>query len=161
MKRLLLFALLALPLAAQQRFSVSTGNAVLSAAATAVTVQQPALVNGNTVAATVTLESATVYCSVACVVTQTQNATAATATVATPVAISPSGPAAIAQAFTASNFSGGTTVPPVINVPAGQTISIDLSRVTLPKGGSGVNYTVGISSITGTANITMIWKEQL
>lgn len=157
-KTLIIGILLALPMAAQQRFSASTGNAVLSGTATALTIQQPAT-TANPSPNTVTLESAVVYCSVACVVSQAQNGTAATATAATIAPISPVGSTAVATAWSASNVGGGTAVPPIINVSAGNTITIDLSKVTLPKGGSTVNYTVSIASITGTANITMIWKE--
>lgn len=159
MKRLLLFAVLALPLAAQQRFSASTGNASLNTAATGVTVQQPS-VAANPAAATITLESATVYCSVPCVITQSQNATTpATATAATIVPISPITVASTSTAWTATNASGGTTVPPVINVPAGTTVPIDLSKITIPKGSASANYTVAIAAITGTANITITWRE--
>lgn len=159
MKRLLLIALMALPLAAQQRFSVSTGNASLNTAATGVTIQQPTTAV-NPAPATITLESATVYCSVACVVTQSQNATTpASATAGTIVPISPVTMASTSTVWTATNASGGTTVPPLINVPAGATVTIDLSKVTIPRSSSTGNYTVSIASITGTANITIIWRE--
>lgn len=157
MKQLFILLFAALPLLSQpwgSRYSASTGNVSLSAAGTALTIQQPA-----TNASVVNFETATIYCSVACVVSQAQNGTAATATAGTAVAISPSGPAAAATVWTASNVGAGTSVPPAINLSAGSTLVLDLSKVTLPHGGSQVNYTISVGSITGTANITMIWKE--
>jgi hypothetical protein len=147
------------PPANPARFAVTSGDVSLSAATTAVTVQKPAL-NGSP-QPQVRLESATVYCSVACNVSQAYNGTAATSTAATVTQIPPIGGASpSATGWTASNVGGGTAVGALIHVAAGQTLVIDLSKVTLNGNGTNANYTVSVSSITGTANITLIWSEQ-
>jgi hypothetical protein len=162
MKRLMIWAALAaLPLAAQTaRFTATTGDAVLSAAATALTVQKPAS-DGVTNGRDVTLESAFVYCSVACNVTQSYNGTAATATAGTVARLPPvGGAAATATAWTASNVGVGTSVGGIIHVGAGQTVVIDLSKLTLNGAGTGANYTVSVGTMSGTANITVTWSER-
>lgn len=160
MKRTLLLSLCVglLAFAASSRFSATTGDVSLSGAGTALTIQQPAK-NG----APISLESATVYCSVACNVTQTQDGAAATATAGTAVPLlpTPSVQSAVATVWTASNASGGTTAGGILHIPAGSTVPIDLSKVALgPGAGTGSNYTITVSSITGTANITVVWAEQ-
>ena len=92
-------------------------------------------------------------CSVACVATLISNGTAATATAGTvSPALGSGAPPPNVQLFTASNASGGTTVL-TLNVPAGGA-TYDMSNVTLPAGGNGVNLTVSIASMTGTVNVT-------
>src|SRR5579885_2421991 len=161
-KTVLLFAFIASLASAQQisRWSATTGDVVLSASGTAATVQQPAQ-NG----VHVLLESATVYCSVACNITQAANGTAATATSGTVKPLLPTSMSASApfNFFTASNVGAGTAQGGILHLAAGQTMVICLStscgagqNVELAGGGSGTNYAVSVSSITGTANITFI-----
>lgn len=144
-----------LPLVASSRYSATTGDVSLSGSATTLTIQQPA-----TGAKQVALETATVYCSVACNVTQAQNGAAATATAATLTPITSTGQAPSATAWTASNVGSGTAVGPILHLAAGATVVIDLSRVTMGTGGTGTNYSVTVSSITGTANITILENEK-
>lgn len=145
-------------------YIATTGNAVLVAATTAATLQQPAT-NSRPVA----FPSSTVgglppagvsiYCSVACTATFIRNATAATATAGTVANVNPNEQPAVVQFYTASNYSGGTTLA-VVNIPAASTSSFDLSAIKLPAGNATTNLTVAISSITGTANITFYPMEQ-
>lgn len=160
MKRIFAVALVAaLALIAQTpspRFSATTGDVSLSAASTALTIQQPAS-NAKQVA----LETAVVYCSVACNITQAQNGAAATANAGTAVSSLPgSSAAAVANVFTASNVGAGTTIPPVLHLAGGATVTLDLSSLTMGNTGSATNYTISTSSITGTANITIYWRER-
>jgi hypothetical protein len=139
-----------------RRFSATTGDVSLAGAGTAFTVQQPAT-NGKRLV----LESATVYCSVTCNATQSVNGTAATATAGTTVALQPDGQPSVATVWTASNAGAGTAIGGIFHLAAAVTQTFDLSKLSLSSGlGTGANYTVTISSITGTANITFIWSEQ-
>jgi hypothetical protein len=165
MKRLILLTALSLPLfATEQRFAAclsapACANVSLVATATALTVQQPTPVAG-TPGTAMQLESATVFCSAACTVSLSQNAsTPATTTASTPKPIAPVLGTPSVNAFSASNASGGTVIPPVITLAAGLTYTFDLSKVTIPAGSTKANFTVSIASFTGDANITIIWKE--
>lgn len=159
MKKLLLLAIAALPIFAQTNNYVSTSGAVsLTAATTAVTLQQPAT-NGKPI----TLQWATVYCSAACVLTQSKNCTTgATATAGTVVGLPGNDNQAAAGTFwTASNASGCTTIS-TDYVAAGQTFSISFPVVTpttspfiLPVAGITSNYTISIASVTATVKITI------
>lgn len=152
-----------------KRYSATTGNVTLSGAGTSLTIQQPAT-NGNTI----TLEGATVYCSVACTVSQSRNGTAATATLLNQTisgtlatgsagvsSIPPTQPQTPSAAliYNASNVGTGISVGPPIVVNIG-TVQIDLSKVGLNTGSTANNYTISVSSISGTANITLIWSER-
>lgn len=151
-----LLLLAALPLCAQvNRYSATTGNVSLSGAGTALTIQQPA--SGGKL---VTLESVQVYCSVTCVVSQAANGTAATATAGTANALLPARTPAAATVWTASNVGAGTAQGGVLNLSAGATQAIDVSKIVLGPSGTGSNYTVSIASVTGTVNITLIWNER-
>lgn len=140
------------------RFSMTTGDAVLNAAATTLTIQKPAIVAG-VAGKNIALESVTVYCSVACNVTQASNGTAATTTAATVTPIPPNSATPTATAFSASNVGGGTAIGGITHIPAGGTVTLDLSKVVLFGGGTGTNYSITVGSITGTANITAILSE--
>lgn len=144
-----------IPALAQSRYVATTGDVSLSGATTAFTIQQPAA-NG----AQVQLITAVIYCSVACDITQAQNGTAATATTGTATAIMPIGPAARATVWTASNVGGGTSIGGLLHLSAGERITLDLSSISLGNGGTGTNYTIAVSSITGTANIALFWSER-
>jgi hypothetical protein len=159
MKRIFLLTLCvgAILFAAQPvRFSATTGDVSLSGTGTSFTIQQRAT-NGRPIQ----LESAAVYCSVACNVTQSQNGAAATATAGTAYPILPTlNYSATATVWTASNVGSGTAAGGVVHVPAGVTVPLDLSKISMGNTGTGTNYTVTVSAITGTANITLIWTEQ-
>jgi hypothetical protein len=163
MKILLLLAAFAAAAFAQNtnpsRYSATTGDVSLAAAATTLTIQHGAAVAGLN-AKNISMESVTVYCSVACNVSQAYNGAAATATSATVTPIPLNATTATATAWSASNVGAGTAVGGITHVPAGGTVTIDVSRVILAGAGTGTNYSITVAAITGTANITGIWGEQ-
>lgn len=166
MKKLFLI-LAALPAFGQTgilvNYIATTGQVSLSSAGTAATLQQPAT-NANPVNfPAVPAPGASVFCSVACTATVStaQSGTgAATATAGSvlPAGTSPAPPAGV-KFYMASNASSETTKL-VLNVPAGGTVPIDLSTVTLGTGQGAVRVTITVSSITGTANISFFPQEQ-
>lgn len=162
MRTLLLFVLACASGFAQSatapRFSATTGDASLSGSGTTLTIQRPVASGGPQIG--IYLESAVVYCSVACNVTQAFNGTAASSTAATITPLPPAGASPVALAFSASNVGGGTAVPGILHLAAGQTAVIDVSAIKLASGGITSNYSFIISTITGTANITAIWAER-
>jgi hypothetical protein len=139
----------------QPRYSATTGDVSLTAAGTTLTLQQTA-----TPTKQFQLETATVYCSVACIVTQSQNGTAATTTAGTLVPIAPTYKATGVTAFTASNVGAGTAVGGSLHLAAGQTVVLDLSQIVIGSS-PNANYSVSVSTITGTANITVIETERI
>lgn len=143
---------------APSRFSMTTGDVVLNAAATTLTIQKPATVAGVT-GKNIALESLTIYCSVACNVTQAYNGTGATTTAATVTPIPPNSSTPTSTAFSASNVGVGTAVGGITHVPAGGTVTIPVPLVVLFGAGIGSNYSITVGSITGTANITAILSE--
>ncbi len=147
----------AIPAHAQiNSYSATTGDVVLSGAGTAFTVQQPAT-NGKQVQ----LTTAVVWCSVACNATQSQNGTAATATAGTANGTLPLGTTpASATVWTASNAGAGTPTGGIYHLSANQILILTLTPMTMGNTGTGTNYTVTISSITGTANVTIFWTER-
>lgn len=176
MKKVLILALAFAAVVSAQtvnpaRFAPQLADVVLVAAGTTVTIQQPAVTAGTTnPAKQVILESFTVYCSVACNVTQASNGgtAASTTAVAGIVSLPPNfGTPATALLFTASNVASGVAMGPILHLSAGQTIVICLNtscgqrgNVQLGAGGGGLtNYSVSVSSITGTANIAPVWSE--
>lgn len=128
-------------------------EATLSATTDKVTVQQPSSGQRRNVR----FVSAWIYCSVACVVTPSQNGTAASTTgfATTPLNTSPP---STAVAFSASNVGTGT-VWASYNIGAGGTLIIDLSTIML-TGGPGSNLSIGIAAITGTSRIAIQWVEE-
>lgn len=142
----------------------TTGDVSLISAASAATVQQP-----SSAAATAYIDKIVVYCSVACIITQTANGTAATATAGslTPIQPSPINAVIPLTFWTSSNLSGGTAQAGAIHVPAGGTVVLCLSpscgnqsQVLLNTGlGTGANYTASIASISGTVNITFYGRS--
>lgn len=141
------------------RFSATTGDVSLSMAATTLTIQQAAAIAGAA-GKPIALESITVYCSVACSVTQAFNGAAATATAATVTPIPPGTQAvATATAWSASNVGGGKAVGAVVHVPAGSTVTLLVGQISLNGAGSAGNYSVTVGAITGTANLSAIWSE--
>jgi hypothetical protein len=169
MKKLFFFSLLASCLCAQQTvaWKATTGSVSLSGAATAATIQQVSATAGAGVAY---IDKITVYCSVACGVTQAYNGSAATATAGTINPLPPAAPNAVVPLtfWTASNVGTGTDAGGITEVPAGGTAIFCLSsscgnntQIILPQGGgTGSNYTVTVGSITGTAIITFFGRSQ-
>jgi hypothetical protein len=151
------FALSALAIFAQGRYSATTGDVSLSSAGTTLTLQQPSTAGAGR---QITLESATVYCSVACSITQAMNGAAATSTAGTLTPISPAMKPAYSSVFTASNVGAGTAIGGIIHLGAGQTIVLDLSQITIGAGLANANYSISIGSLTGTVNITLIEVER-
>lgn len=140
---------------AARRYSATTGDVSLSSAGTKFTIQQPAT-NANSVQ----LEAATAYCSVACDLTMAQNGTAASTTAGTVNLLLPFGVPALATVWTASNVGSGTAAGGILHLAATEKITIDLSKISMGNTGTATNYTFVISSITGTANITVFWSEK-
>lgn len=140
---------------AVRRYSATTGDVVLVAAGTKFTIQQPAT-NANSVQ----LEAATVYCSAACDLTQSQNGTAASTTAGTVNLLLPFGIPALATVWTASNVGNGTASGGILHLAAAERVTLDMSKVSMGNTGTATNYTWVISSITGTANITVFWSEK-
>jgi hypothetical protein len=140
---------------AVRRYSATTGDVSLSGAGTKFTIQQPAT-NANLVV----LEAATIYCSVACDLTQSQNGTAASTTAGTVSLLLPFGVPALATVWTASNVGNGTAAGGILHLQATERVTIGLSSVSMGNTGTATNYTFVISSITGTANITLVWSER-
>lgn len=137
-------------------FASSTGVVSLSGAGATATLQRAASTSKN-----ITLDTATVYCSVACTITQSQNGTAATATAGTIRGINPSAYARSEATFwTASNVGAGTTIGAPVTCTAACTIVLDLSKVSIPTGSTSFNYSITISSITGDYSIGFIHKER-
>jgi hypothetical protein len=172
-KRGLFFALalgaIALPSFAQQTvaWKATTGSVSLSGSATAATIQQVAATAGAGIAY---IDKITVYCSVACAISQAYGGTAATATAGTINPLAPSPPNSVIPLtfWTASNVGSGTDQGGITEVPAGGTVTLCLSpscgnntQVILPQsGGTGANYTISIASITGNAIITFFGRSQ-
>lgn len=139
----------------QTRYSATTGDVVLVSSGTKLTIQQPA---AN--AKQVWLEAATVYCSVACDLTMSQNGAAATATAGTANLLLPFGVPAIATVWTGSNVGNGTAAGGILHLAAAERITLDVSQIKMGNTGTATNYTFVISSITGTANIALFWSER-
>ncbi len=141
----------------------STGNVSLVASATAASLQQPSSnslpISFPSAGGAAPGVGASIYCSAQCTASIIRNSTAATTTAGTVVNINPTDPVAVVKFFTASNYSGGTTLA-VINIGAGSTQSLDMSAIKMGAGGTGVNLTIAIASLTGTVNITFFPLEQ-
>lgn len=159
MKRFMALFLMASGLIGQNSggfwYSSTSGNVSLSGTGYSFTIQQP-----KTGSNQVSLQAAVVYCSVACTLTQSQNGTAATATAGSINPLLPFGPTSPTTVWGASNASGGTTAGGALSLLAGIPTTLDMSRITLPKGNTSTNYTFVFSSINGTVNVTLYWQEQ-
>lgn len=158
MKILILALLATLPTFAQSmRWTGTTGEVAVNTTTYTVTIQQPA--SG---AKAVTLESATVNCTVACKVTFAQNGTAASATAGTLTPSTPTSGTPATKLWIASNVGTGTTVPGTVYVPGGTQITIDLSKITLPATSStAVNFSILITTAaTCTANLAIFGSER-
>jgi hypothetical protein len=163
MKRLLFLSLLSVCLFGQNsqtqsqgpRFSATTGKLTLSGSPTTFTIQQ-----ATSGSKKIIFETANVYCSVACEVTQSQNGTAATTTSNPVLNIQPTGPNATATSWTSSNVGTGTAVGGVLEVPAAGVAVLDLSKIYFAnKSTSTTNYSVTINGISGIVIITFYWSE--
>jgi hypothetical protein len=147
---------------AQQRWSATTGSVSLSGTAYTATIQQPATGQQN-----VQLEQVTVYCSVSCTITQYANGTAATATSGTINPLLPNTSyTGTATFWTASNVGTGTLQGGAFTLsgPGTQSFCLNTScgalrSIQLPLTGTGSNYSITISSITGNVNITFFGQS--
>jgi len=166
MKLLSILAALAFSAFAQPqlRWAATTGDVTLSSAGTTATVQQQ-----STNPAQILLDQAVVYCSVACTVTQAANGTAATTTAGTVTPILPNqlNITVPVNFYTASNVGGGTAQGGAVHLGAGGTVVLcftpscgNPAQVTIGTGGTATNYSIVISSITGTTNITFYGRAQ-
>lgn len=137
--------------AQQVRWSATTGVVAQSGAAYTATIQQPA-----TNQSPIYLDQVIVYCSVACVVTQTAFGSGATTTVGTiqPLMPSPPNTQISAKFFTASNVGTGTQQGGPFTMLAGQNQPFDLSAIIIPTGGINANYSFTVNAITGNSSIT-------
>lgn len=140
-------------------FTASTGDIALVAAGTTATIQAATIAaQGEQIA----LQNALVSCTVACTITQSQNGTAASATAGTIVSLIPAPGRGFTTTFwTASNVGAGTAVGGAIKLTAAGSVVIDLSKIQLGTQGSTTNYSITISSITGTANITFFGSKAI
>ena len=142
-------------------YIASSGNVSVSTATYAVTLQQPTAANNPLPVQFPPSPSvgASVYCSVACtlsIIRATGSTGAATATTGTVSPVQPNSPPASVLLYTASNYSGGTTLL-TVNIPAGTTYPLDMSPTHL--GGANDNITLALASLTGTVNITFFPQE--
>ncbi len=121
----------------------------------AITIQQPA----TTPSATVQLELASIWCSVACTATLSWNGTAATSTALSTTALN-GAPPSTATAWRSSNVGSGTTGN-VFNLAANTLYTLDLSKFYLGKGGgAGQNFTISIASASGNYQVMIQWVEK-
>lgn len=145
-----------LGIAAQERGTyVAYKKTTLSAAAETVTVQQPA--SGSAI---VTFVYAEMWCSVDCTFTLKRSGTAASSTSLTPTPINSFYPASLATAWHTSNVGAGTTVDTYEFKQGADPIVIDLREFRLAKNSTTQNLSISTSSITGTAKITIQFKEK-
>lgn len=159
MKTVILLVFLGLSLLAQVpitqdpfavRYQVNRETS-LSSAVEKITIQ------GTGAADAVYFETADVYCSAACVVTFSRDGTAASTTTLAPVGISVAG-GSPPNSYRSSNVGTGTTGRSY-NIPAGGTMSFDLSSWYLPAGAaSSKNYSIATDSITATVRINVQYR---
>lgn len=123
----------------------------IQATTTKLTLQQPATGGGNVI----TGNFATVYCAAAQTATESWNGTAATATAGTIVKNIGTFAAPLATAWTGSNVGSGTAGK-VWNIPAGQTLTLNLSGIRLGPTGTATNYTIATN---GSCTISIDWFE--
>lgn len=153
-----LFCLLttAVPLLGQISY-VAQKTTALSSAAEVITVQQPNPSSSNRF---VDFKTAFVSCSVACTVTLERNGTFATSTTLTPLNVNPGETAATVTAWSSSNVGTGSIIQKADIAAAGYLV-FDLTGINMkPQTGTGSNFTLRTTSITGTVNITINWTER-
>ncbi len=127
----------------------------LTSAAETITIQQ--VTAGHSNAAQFT--TASVQCSVACDIYIGQNTTAATTTA---LSITPynTNPPSRSVAFSSSNV-GSITGKPAYSCAAACLIVFNINMFRLSaNAGSGNNFSIGTSAITGDVKIKIDWLEQ-
>ena len=154
MKRLLAIGLFTCSLFAQGVYTAEYKATGLSSAASVVTVQ---LGNITTIKA-VYLQSAAVYCSVACEITLERDGTQATGTALTPTATRSGSPTVKATAWRSSDAGVGTVLARYL-IPAGGTLLLELEDIVLVPQRILENFTVRTAAISGNAIIVVKWKE--
>lgn len=142
--------------AQQVRWSATTGIVTQSGASYTATIQQPA---GSR--APIYLDLVYVYCSVACIVTQTAFGSGATTTIGTVQPLMPSPPNTPINLnfFTASNVGAGTQQGGPFPMLAGQNQPFDVSQIIIPTSGINANYSFTINAITGNSSITFLGRQ--
>ena len=113
---------------------------IATASTTALTLQQPA---SN--ARQIQFSTVNVYCASASTATFSWNGTAASATAGSETLLPGTRYASGMTVWTASNVGSGTPGP-VYNVPAGATMSFDLSWFTFGTSGTATNITVSTNN---------------
>lgn len=126
-----------------------------SGSACVVTVQQPST---PALAKRVSFHGAAVTCSVDCTFTIERNGTAATATSQPPTGLGTNAPASAATAYINSDVGSGTVISNLA-IPAGGTMSLDLSKISLQGTTTTSNLTIRTNSITGTVRINITFAE--
>lgn len=134
-------------------YIATSGNVSLSTQSYALTLQQPATGALQVVFPYSAAVGANVYCSAACTFSVIVGATAPTATLGTVNKVNADDPTPHILVYTASNYSGGTTLA-TYNVAAGQTFPLDMG-LTYLGGSATANVTFAIASTTATVNITV------
>jgi hypothetical protein len=142
------------------QYCSTTGDVTLSAAGTTFTIQI-----ASTATKSVVLQSALVTTSVASSFTQAVNGTNATSTAGTITQTPTSAPTITTSAtsWTASNVGAGTAIGGKVSTPAGIGLPVNLTNYgynVVLKPVANSNYSIIIASMTGTANITVCWREQ-
>lgn len=148
-----LLTVLAGVLFGQTNYFIAAKSTSLSAAAEAVTVQQPA-----TGSKSVSFIGGYAYCSAACTITLSVGGTAATTTALTPTSLTQPIATPVTAAFHTSNVGAGTTVA-VYDIAAGGSLSLDLTKVNMTGNNTARNLTLKTDSITGTARLSIEWSE--
>jgi hypothetical protein len=134
-----------------------TANRSTTGTSEKVTIQQPASGSRR-----IRLISAYVYCSAGCDVDQSRDGTAATSTSLAVSKLNPTdaGPSA-ATAWYSSNVGAGTAIGPTVTLQAGVGQAMDLNGIYLNGDGTGINYTLAVSSGTsGTIRISIKWVAE-
>jgi hypothetical protein len=130
-------------------------KATTSTTSEKVTVQQ---VTGGQ-SKTVHFDRVVVQCTTACVVTLSQNGTAATATALTitPINLSTN---TRSVAFSGSDVGTGTVLS-TYNNPAAGLLTLDVSQLYLSRNASSANnFTVGVTCASGDVKIQINWTEE-
>lgn len=152
MKRLILLLAVCLPAFSQYADYTAFDERNLTAAAGAVTIQQPA-----SPTRTARIRGASIYCSVACTATLEHNTTGATTTAFATSSASPGLAASTILARHTSNVAVGTVVNKY-SVSAGETKVIDSTMILQPT--AGLSFTLRVATMTGTIRITWQWVEE-
>lgn len=152
MKLLLLLFAFALPAFCQP----AADHYIASASTTAFSIQQPATNARQISFGSPTVAGASVYCVAAATAQIKWNGAAATTTAGTELKLPGTQQPSGANVFTASNVGTGTAGP-IYNVPAGGTMTFDLTWFRFGTQGTSANITIATS---GTCTITFAYSAE-